>query len=315
MQTYQTHAPDAPGMSDSAHKLKAIQLPAKMDGLRVLDIGSSEGFFCNEIAKRGASRVLGIDLLQKNTDFARATYTDNRIEFRTQGWSNLPDEEFDVILWLSAMHYERDPKSIFHKISKRLATDGLFVLETGVFNIPGRSVKTVSRPGDTLVYPTMDYLTDVLLRDFCPKWMGGGYAVKGDPVPRHVFHCKTAKQTIVIVRGDSRSGKTYLSRKIDCSDKTLQIDQIVNDIIYSANQHSPLEKFIKEHGQTNGGLAHLYRKIDEDGVLSLLFAKWISRMVYASDRLVTIDGDIQYQTLQHIKNELPRAVFWEMERS
>ena len=36
-------------------------MPSDLTGKSVLDIGCSEGFFCRQVAKRGARRVVGID--------------------------------------------------------------------------------------------------------------------------------------------------------------------------------------------------------------------------------------------------------------
>jgi SAM-dependent methyltransferase len=45
----------------SANKLEAMPLPSNLSGKSVIDVGCSEGFFCCECAKRGASTVLGVD--------------------------------------------------------------------------------------------------------------------------------------------------------------------------------------------------------------------------------------------------------------
>lgn len=50
-----------PGIDDSPEKLKHVQLPARMDGLSVLDIGAWDGFFSFECERRGAKRVVASD--------------------------------------------------------------------------------------------------------------------------------------------------------------------------------------------------------------------------------------------------------------
>ena len=57
-------APDliTPGWSDAEKdKLPYFGLPASMQGMRVLDIGCSEGFFSFEAERRGAREVIAID--------------------------------------------------------------------------------------------------------------------------------------------------------------------------------------------------------------------------------------------------------------
>ena len=128
---YQTHADAVPGMSDSQRKLRAIHLPSSLAGTRVLDIGCNEGFFCNEAIQRGAATVTGIDVLMSNIDCARKLMRP-RIRFIHQSWAQLPAGEFDLILWMSTMHYERNPRMVLDQIRDRLAKDGLFIFEGGV---------------------------------------------------------------------------------------------------------------------------------------------------------------------------------------
>ena len=103
---YQTFG-DAKGGSRSAEKLKALRLSLlrnrhdetrPLKGLSVLDIGCNEGFFCGEALRQGARRVVGIDMSRNFLDRARQRFPD--AEFRHGSWWELPDEKFDVILFL-----------------------------------------------------------------------------------------------------------------------------------------------------------------------------------------------------------------------
>ena len=53
------------GRVNSIKRLKMFNLPDKLDGYSVLDIGCNSGSLCFEVKKRGAQRVVGIDI-QKN---------------------------------------------------------------------------------------------------------------------------------------------------------------------------------------------------------------------------------------------------------
>ena len=44
-----------PGLHDSPAALRWLELPEKMDGQRVLDVGARDGFFSFEAERRGAS--------------------------------------------------------------------------------------------------------------------------------------------------------------------------------------------------------------------------------------------------------------------
>src|SRR4051794_11145058 len=50
-----------PGMYDYRGKLDAFQLPERMDGMSVLDVGSASGFWAFEFERRGA-QVTSVDL-------------------------------------------------------------------------------------------------------------------------------------------------------------------------------------------------------------------------------------------------------------
>ncbi len=50
-----------PGVTDPARALPRLQLPERLDGLSVLDIGAWDGFYSFECKRRGAARVLATD--------------------------------------------------------------------------------------------------------------------------------------------------------------------------------------------------------------------------------------------------------------
>src|SRR5215217_2754623 len=50
-----------PGRDDSSKKLSRLQLPERLDGKSVLDIGAWDGFFSFECERRGAAKVVAYD--------------------------------------------------------------------------------------------------------------------------------------------------------------------------------------------------------------------------------------------------------------
>lgn len=65
------HRIDLPGvMTPGAFPIapRAYRLPARMDGLHVLDVGAGDGYWTFECLKRGAARVLAIDDLSDPTN-------------------------------------------------------------------------------------------------------------------------------------------------------------------------------------------------------------------------------------------------------
>lgn len=210
----------ATGASDSKGKLEALKLDrlpnrakgdAPLSGKSVLDIGCNEGYFCIEAKRLGATRVLGIDKSKKWIELARKRSPD--LEFINTDWWNIPDERFDVIFFLSSVHYEQDQKKLFDKLARHLTQDGVLVLECGVISDPNTARwATIPRGiGDKPRYPTKKLLEDGLLASFATRMVGRSVQQQGDPVSRFVFHCQRKRSTVVIVSGIPQQGKSVLT--------------------------------------------------------------------------------------------------------
>lgn len=213
---------EAKGSSDSHEKLRRLRLYdmtagrdkiTPLKGKKVLDIGCNEGFFCVEAIKQGASRVLGIDYSQHYIELAKVRCPE--AEFRKASWWEIPDEKFDVIFFLSAIHYEVDQKRLLAKLREHLTPDGVLVLECGVAPGDGQgSWKTIVRWDAERKYPYRDYLVNELLAGYATRLIGASVAQSGDPIPRFVFHCRPKRPTAIIVGATSYSGKTTLVREM-----------------------------------------------------------------------------------------------------
>lgn len=210
---------DGTGGSKSNEKLEALRLgdlprpdPAQppLKDKAVLDIGCNEGFFCMEAVRQGASRVLGVDFKQDAIDSARQRCPE--AEFMKASWWDIPDEKFDVIFFLSAIHYERDQLALLKKLATHLKPNGVLVLECGLMNEPGvRAWRTVKRWDGLKRYPTRDYLITDLLQDYAVRAVGRSVDQKGDPVNRYVFHCTPHQSVAMLIGARSKRGKSSLS--------------------------------------------------------------------------------------------------------
>lgn len=111
----------APGIvtpGDDSNRMKLpildqIGLPRRMDGLRVLDIGCSDGFFSFEMEARGAS-VVAVDFVPEDyTGFAVARQIlGSSVEYRMENVYNLNPESFglfDVVLFMGVLYHLRNP--------------------------------------------------------------------------------------------------------------------------------------------------------------------------------------------------------------
>ena len=204
------------GSSDSQKKLQSIVLPS-LRGCSVLDLGCNEGFFCHYALNAGATRVLGIDKSELFIAKAKLRFPDIQpphLEFRSGSWWDLPDEKFDVILLLSAIHYEDNQKKLLDSLTNHLTPNGILVLECGVAGGQRKSWVLVRRSIDIRRFPTYPLLMDTLLDSYAVRQVGESVLQKGDPIPRYVFHCVKKKPIIGLIYGQSMSGKSTLLRSL-----------------------------------------------------------------------------------------------------
>ncbi len=177
--------PWADGASKSIEKLAALHLP-DLAGKKVLDIGCNEGFFCGWAKHNGATLVRGIDRSRDFLDTAELLFPD--CEFRCQSWDDLDDTRFDVILFLSAIHYARDQEATIHKLMNHLEPDGRLVLEIGLApRVADKFVEVHRHAGDVCLFPTATKMHSILSR-YSYTYVGPSVNQGGDQTPRHVFH-------------------------------------------------------------------------------------------------------------------------------
>ncbi|MBI5710185.1 MAG: DUF1698 domain-containing protein [Candidatus Eisenbacteria bacterium] len=128
-----------PGLDDTFRKLRALRLPERLDGKTVLDVGAWDGFYSFEAEKRGAARVLAIDLLswghggwatKAGFDLAhRILYS--KVESRVMDAMEIgPDKigMFDVVLYLGMLYHMKHPLLALEKIFS--VTREMAVIET-----------------------------------------------------------------------------------------------------------------------------------------------------------------------------------------
>ena len=117
-------APDliTPGWSDAEKdKLPYFGLPASMQGMRVLDIGCSEGFFSFEAERRGAREVIAIDPVPGS--ITRLNICRDYLGSRVTGLScSVYDLDpktfgtFDMVFFFGVLYHLRHPLLALEKI-------------------------------------------------------------------------------------------------------------------------------------------------------------------------------------------------------
>jgi SAM-dependent methyltransferase len=321
---------DGSGASRSHEKLKALHLEsltvgkpgagAPLQGKSVLDIGCNEGFFCAEALRQGATRVLGVD---SNREFVRrARERVGGAEFRHASWWEIPDEKFDVIFFLSAIHYEPEPKKLLDKLAGHLTDDGVLVLECGVKGGAGKKQwHVVPRWDGAKRYPSLDLLRQELLSRYGVRWIGPSVNQAGDPVPRFVFHCKLRRPVAMVITGASHAGKTALARELlargipHYDSDTALTKLLVQDELGGL----PLaQRLIERFGKDRQGNLALVGKHIVDANLHDQFVSFVLEEVPVEAELFVIEGEVfrHRQVQQALFAELSRAGIraWLVER-
>lgn len=201
-----------------------------LEGLSVLDLGCADGFFCGEALRQGARRVVGIDANARLVERARTRFPS--AELRCGSWWELPDEKFDVILLLSAIHHEKDQSGLLRALADRLVPGGTLVIECGIAPGAGKAWKTVARADGKRRFPTQTLFVDEVCAPFVTRTVGPGVPQRGDPVTRKVFHCALKQGMALLIAGRGRIGKSTLAREFQRLDvPVLKTDQVLDSVL------------------------------------------------------------------------------------
>jgi tRNA (mo5U34)-methyltransferase len=100
-------------------------LPRDLRGATVLDIGCNAGFYSIEMKRRGAGRVLGIDVDERYLRQARLAAELSRVEIELQQMSVYDigrlGERFDVVLFMGVLYHLRHPLLALDLIHQHVA--------------------------------------------------------------------------------------------------------------------------------------------------------------------------------------------------
>jgi 2-polyprenyl-3-methyl-5-hydroxy-6-metoxy-1,4-benzoquinol methylase len=135
----------ATGGVDRSRTARAI-LPDDLTGKTVLDVGSKFGYFCFEAAKRGAKRVVGIDVDPDSVRKARllADCIGLDVHFECLDIETDPiRERFDYVLCLNLLHHLRDPLASIARLTA--LTRERLILETAALGNHDRRKLGVSK--------------------------------------------------------------------------------------------------------------------------------------------------------------------------
>lgn len=147
------------GKDNTPARLERIALPARLDGLSVLDVGAWDGFFSFEAERRGAARVLATDHFawsgrswgsRAGFDLAREVLN-SRVEALDIDVPDISPEtvgRFDVVLFLGVLYHVKDPLGALERVAA-VAQKSLIV-ETAVDLLEVRRPAMAFYPGSEL---------------------------------------------------------------------------------------------------------------------------------------------------------------------
>jgi tRNA (mo5U34)-methyltransferase len=105
-------------------------IPADLSGATVLDLGCNAGFYSIEMKKRGASRVLGIDVDDRYLNQARfaAETLQLDIEFEKRSVYDVDqiDGQFDFVFFMGVFYHLRYPLFCLDKVIKKVRSRLIF---------------------------------------------------------------------------------------------------------------------------------------------------------------------------------------------
>ena len=142
-------------ISDFTGRPAVFELCGPVSGQSVLDLGCGEGYCAREMAARGATRVLGIDLSPGMLALAREQEEDEPfgIEYRAGdvGQLALGGERFDLVLAVFVFSYVRVDvmRRAFAEARRALAPRGRFV-----FAVPHPSLAFLRPPEPPFYFDT-----------------------------------------------------------------------------------------------------------------------------------------------------------------
>jgi tRNA (mo5U34)-methyltransferase len=124
-----------PGQRDLDIALRECNLPANLAGMSVLDIGTTNGGVCFELERRGAGRVVAVDIYPPDHfGFDRLhAFLGSRAEFIQARVYELPailTERFDLVFFLGVLYHLRHPLLALDCV--RTLTGGRAYIETEV---------------------------------------------------------------------------------------------------------------------------------------------------------------------------------------
>jgi tRNA (mo5U34)-methyltransferase len=158
----------------------AHAIPADLRGWSVLDIGCNAGFYSQEMKRRGADRVVGIDTDSRYLAQARlaADVLGFEIDLRQMSVYELPSlrERFDLVLFMGVLYHLRYPLLALdilhhHAVSRMLVFQSMLRGSSEVATIDPDYPFTNVEPFADPAYPRMHFVEHRYAGDPTNSWI------------------------------------------------------------------------------------------------------------------------------------------------
>jgi tRNA (mo5U34)-methyltransferase len=169
-------------------QLRYLALPERLDGKRVLDIGTYDGFFAFECEKRGAAEVVAVDVNPIDTRCFKLAHEvlGSRVKYHHLSVYELDKDRlggpFDLVLFLGVFYHLRHIILSFDNIWGVLKDDGELRVESHIcdnhFVLGDGTITTLKKIDRRLVDTPLFrfYRTNELNRVDWSNWFGGNSA-------------------------------------------------------------------------------------------------------------------------------------------
>jgi SAM-dependent methyltransferase len=138
---------DGNDVPSARNKWERYGLPEDMTGKTFLDVGCWEGVNCAEAVRRGAERVVGVDLCTSDElreNVSRFGFEFVQLDVLSEKWLEL--DSFDVVLCSGVLYHVENPISLLFRL--RAVTAELLALETATRDVADEEPVLVFKPSD-----------------------------------------------------------------------------------------------------------------------------------------------------------------------
>ena len=117
-----------PGIRNPGAKLELLDLPADLRGLEVLDVGAADGFYSFESERRGAERVVAMDIRPPRGFRIAADLLGSKAEYIQGSIYDATPGRFDVVLCINLLYHLKEPLRAIERL--RDLCRGTLILST-----------------------------------------------------------------------------------------------------------------------------------------------------------------------------------------